>query len=213
MKSCISEAELAQRVVAELQQSGFVVYQEVSAGYGMHRADIVAVGDHRACIIETKTSFTLQLVEQGLRWQPMPVILASPSGKATHKKICASTGLGMWQIGSNTITEHVAPRPWRGSKKWIAGFVKEAQRSGEYAPAGSRGGGYYTPFRETCHRLRAIVDANPGIGLKQAIDGTKHHYSSNWSARQNLAQLIRKGVVKGIRIDEVDGVKLYPKVD
>jgi hypothetical protein len=75
------------------------------------------------------------------------------------------------------------------------------------------GGGRWTPFRDTCEQLRAVVASAPGITLKEGIAAIRHHYTSMASARGALAARIESGLVPGVRLER-DGkaVRLYPVV-
>ncbi len=66
----MTEAELAAGIVAWLQDRDWQVYQEVRPGYSGPRADIVATHGPVIWVVETKTSLSMELVGQALRWKP-----------------------------------------------------------------------------------------------------------------------------------------------
>lgn len=73
-----------------------------------------------------------------------------------------------------------------------------------HAKAGApSAGGRYTPFRDTCDQLAAVVRAVPGIALRDAIDQIRHHYGSTATARSTLPKWIEAGKVPGVEVRRV----------
>jgi len=208
-----SEAELARAVVIELQRLGFDTYEEVSFGYAYKRADIVAIQGKWAFIVETKTAFTLRLLEQARSWM-LPVLLAVPQSRNKwHGWICERLGFGLWEVHEDgEIREECAPpRVWnRRAFEDIKGRLHDEQRTGQYARAGSPGGGYFTPFQATARALVELVKERPGMTIKEAVTALDHHYASATTARACLPRLIMRGIIKGIELDDKRPMHLWP---
>lgn len=208
-KGRVPEVEIAKIVVTELQRLGFETYEEVSFGYAYKRADIVAVQGKWAFVVEVKTAFSLRLLEQARTWM-LPVLLAVPSCK--YDWICKQLGFGLWEVSENGVRERCAPpRVWnRRAFEDIKRKLHEEQRTGQYARAGEPGGGYFTPFQRTAHDLVDLVKEHPGMTMKEIMVELKHHYVSPATARACLPPLIRRGIIKGIELDDKRPMRLWP---
>lgn len=216
-----TEADIARLVVAELQRQGFATYEEVSAGYASQRADVVGVRGPLVIVVETKTTVSLALLNQLLNWRGRAhwIIGATGAGKlggAVHR-FCKSEGFGLWNVSKfdEWTQEVVAPRLHRkADTKWLRDrCIPETATGSEYAAAGSRAGGYYTPFRRTAKDLADVVRQTPGIALRDALAALTHghHYSSDKVARSSMPGCIEKGIVPGVRLErEGRALKLYP---
>jgi hypothetical protein len=218
-KDKVAETQVAAPVVAYLQDLGWDVYQEVQVTGGQ-RADIVAVRGPLLWVVEAKVSMSLQLLDQVTGWIgrasfiSIAVAKVHRDGRFAHPERHPFVDRYLRDLGISTFV--VTGRP--GSKY-------EIMNAQEYGPqtlhrktrqdsiraalhdrqksqvAGSAGGGYWTPFRQTCDDLREFVAAHPGCKMKAAIDGIKHHYSTSASARSSLSHWIAAGKVQGITID------------
>lgn len=200
-----NEADLARAVVTELQRQGFETYEEVSMGYGEHRADIVAVRGPVFCVVECKVTFGLNLLNQLMRWLGGAHLVIGAHGFAKKsvaaERMARHEGFGLWSIGAEEINERVAPRLNRAaSVRLLRLALREDHRSGEFAKAGSQGG-YWTPFRQTCRDLTAIVKEQPGIELRAALKLVKHHYANERSAVSAIPTIIKRGLLPGMTAD------------
>jgi hypothetical protein len=214
-----SEADIAKAVIAELRDQGYEVYQEVSVGYGGQRADVVGQRGSIVALVETKTSLSLKLLEQLVEWQGHAnyIIGAVPASPAIRNRAVSrflrAEGIGLWAVAVE-VSEHISPKLARRISSRITKVLAPEQRTGEYGAAGTRAGGYWTPFQATCRNLRETVAHNPGIELREALAKMAHHYVSDKSARSALPALIRRGVVQGIRLDDGDGrLRLFPAIE
>ncbi len=211
-----SEAQIAERAITELQRQGYETYQEVSTGYGGRRADIVGVRGPIIAVVECKASMSLQLLDQLCAWRGFAhyIIGAIPSGRHARcvEHFARDHGFGLWKIAFDEIAERPSPRLHRqAGTHWIRKALRPEQRTGEFAKAGTRGGGYWTPFRSTCRELASVVALRPGIELREALKVVNHHYASGKSAMSALPGLIRKGVVEGVRVDDSERhLRLFP---
>jgi len=221
----VEEKDIAAAVVEWLEQQGFEVYQEVSTGYASRRADIVAVKDDRKWIIETKTSFSLDLLEQVYQWarhKSAHRVSVAILRRCDHKRrrseerqidsvLLRHFGIGL--IHCNVyhqtsiklhidIEEMIEPAdiqvdPWFEIKPHEG--HKECAEAG--AKAGSAGGGYWTPFKQTCDNLREYMKQHDGCRIMEAVKGIEHHYSSDRSAAGNLREMIARGIVQGLKLE------------
>jgi hypothetical protein len=210
-----AEADIARKVVTELQCQGYDTYEEVSLGYGGQRADVVAVRGRLLMVVECKTSLSLRLLDQltGWRGNAHYILGAVGTGRcgSAADGFLRGNGFGLWMVCYGEIHEKVSPRLNRTiDDKCIRRALHEAQRSGAYARAGSMAGGYWTPFRETCSELLRVVKGSPGIELREALKAIQHHYATTRSAASSVPPLIRSGVIDGLEVKGVP-LRLYPK--
>lgn len=206
------ETDVARPVVAWLRDQGWEVYQEVR---GLD-ADIVAVLGRRVWIIEAKRFLSWKLISQACR----KIGFANWVSIAVPEK-CYSQNAGIvlshWGIGCLEaskslerfdVWERLKPRV---NKRPILQYVYDQldERQKTYCEAGSPGGAAWSPFKDTCERLRKLVGAHPGIALKDTIEQIEHHYSSSASARCALSHWIKLGKVKGIRAERGRVLRLF----
>ena len=204
----LSETSLAAPVVAWLRDMEWDVYQEVQVGDDI--ADIVATKGPLLYVVEVKVSLSLKLLAQAARWLRLAhyvsVALPFEIGKGRYlersfaEKYMAENGIGRITVKDSEVdVNRIDPKFHRCvESKHIRNRLNEKQKTA--LSAGSKGGGYWTPFKETCQALREFVERNPGCTMKSAIDGIKHHYSSPASARGSLAHWIRAGKVPGLSL-------------
>lgn len=206
----ISEADMAAVVVADMQRMGYETYEEVSVS---NRADIVGVRGPVLVVVECKSSLTTQLMDQLLRWEGQAHLVIAAVGKwpsSSAREFCRCKGFGIWQVGGRNIQTLLSPKLTRRIAPTLRNALHPENKSGVSLPAGSPGGGYFTPFRGTCMELRRIVKDTPGIELREALRQFAHHYASDRSAMVNLPSLIREGAVPGVRVETGKPLKLYP---
>jgi len=203
----MKETELASKVVKYLQDDKWEVYQEVkfSKYLGMPIADIVAVRNNLIWIIECKKSLTLDVMEQATGWKVPLRSVAVPYSKTRYRKNKKQKGgyigyriakdylkIGIIIVGE-FISEPVTPpilRQFYENGNRLRKLLVDEQKSGEYSLAGSKGGGYYTPYQKTIKYVKSFIKSNPGKTFKEIInyiDGNRyHHYSTPQSMKQSL---------------------------
>lgn len=219
---CVEE-DLASHVAAWIEAQGWEVYREVTIGMSMPRADLCAVSGKWLWVVECKMRFGFDVMAQALDWSRYAnaVSVAVPKGVSRNSRgrrlgeqVCRDMGLGL--ILASPLNEWcprwgvIAPRLRRTRDPKLAQALHPDQKGG---PAGTAKGGYYTPFRGTCCRLRDLVRKSPGIDAKSAIKALDHHYASDTSARAHLLRHVRNGFLDGIRIENGRPPRLYPVVD
>jgi hypothetical protein len=209
-----SEAELAAAVVAYLEHDAWDVYQEVRPFRDGGIADIVAVRGHLLWVIETKLSLSLDLLAQAEWWTSWAHLVSiaipgreqRPRSKTYHyARMCARRdGVGILDVyhrdyGPRIIEGFTQPPLHR---KALTSCLRRCLDEGHktHAPAGTKAGGIWTPFRDTCERLMRHVAENEGTTLKAAIDAIDHHYSNNQSARSSLRRWLDEGKVPGVEM-------------
>jgi hypothetical protein len=203
------ETEIGSRVVAWLREMGWTVYQEVKA----LDADIVAVLGRLGWIIECKRCLNLKVIDQALKrigWvQFVSIAIPECDRPYTFKPLFDHYGIGV------VLSNPYETREWirlRFRRQKISSFVLDnlSPRQLDYCVAGSTGGRPWSDFKDTVEKLRQLVEANPGIPLKEALTQIEHHYSSLASAKRSLAHWIERGKVSGIRSERERCLRLYP---
>lgn len=207
-----SEAQLAAVVVRWLESLGADVYAEVEHKGSI--ADIVSVRGPEVTVIETKTSWSLALVAQAMEWRRHAhrVYMAGPHSKTTWqvRRLAQELGIGMLEVGMGDpdseyrheqphVHELVASRRWNSKPVALRALLRPEHKTA--APAGHAGGGRWTPYRDTCAQILAIVTADPGISVRDCIARTRHHYATPASARGAIAKWVLAGRVPGVRIE------------
>lgn len=196
---------MAAEVMAYMTDEGYDCYPEVECAEG--RCDIVGVRPfpfmpQRKCvhIVETKTSWSLDLLEQAVRRKGYAhyVSIAAPTKPNIYfEMLCQREGIGMIRLhkhgGSELIVEaypRVRPRlnrhrPGRvfGPERVLEALHDDQKR---YAPGTTSDKGYSTAWRRTMDRAAEYVRAHPGCTARQIVDAVEHHYSRDAGARQGL---------------------------
>jgi hypothetical protein len=216
----IPETEIAARVVEWLESQYWDVYQEVA--YNGKVADIVATSGYLTWIIECKRSLSLALLEQAMIWKQYGVAhylsVATPykfhivRGGQAAIWFLRQQGIGLIYVRPYEVHQNIPAKLYRRAFTSLRKSLNDRQKT--YVKAGNADGRYWTPFQETCRTLRRFVGENPGVCLKDAINGIRHHYSSDSSARACISQYLQSGknIVKGVECRrEGKYLNLYPE--
>ena len=136
--------------------------------------------------------------------------------------LCQATGIGLLRVSvaefgdsfSSSVHEFSRPRLnrniWR--HKPLADLLREEHKT--WAPAGSKTGDRFTPWKETCRNLTAYVKLTPGCSMAEAVKKIGHHYGDDTTARSALMVWIRDGKIPGIcREREGRKVRLFPTIE
>lgn len=227
--SFVKEEDIAGIVVRYLEQQGWDVYQEVSPRHGGGRADIVALRGPLVRVVEVKTSFTAALVEQAWNWiwwahyvhvaVPSHKVTRHVPGRAVLRRFCRDNGIGIFDVREQGWREiKIGVRelePARIMRTAKADMFRDTIRPEHkyYGKAGNADNRYWTPWRDTCERWRRYIEKNPGCSLKELVEKVGHHYSSDSSAKSNMARYLRDGIVKGVVVRRGKGNRfaLFPK--
>lgn len=219
----MKETELAAKVVDWLREQHWEVYQEVQPRHSGRTADIVAVNGHLLWVIEAKNSLSLALLDQAFRWKGYAnyVSIATPRPKRHTKGEDAARlfvrhfGIGRLSIrrrSGDNVDQVVAPQLCRNRLDTLMDCLTEQHKT--YAQAGNAEGRRWTPFRNTCMELQRVVQGQPGIHLKAAMDKINHHYNSDSTARASISRYLQMNtnIVKGVRCErEGRYLRLYPQ--
>ncbi|OIQ59801.1 hypothetical protein MOTE_10570 [Moorella thermoacetica] len=201
MASKLKESDLFRPVKSWLQEKGYEVYSEVCPElYTSKRADVVALKDDTAAIVELKTSLTLELVAQGAAWQEKAncVYLAVPMrGRINHQvdRFLEKVGLGLLEVSlewDTWVRETVRPefRPVAGLD-WRQ-IVTEAHKTGP--PGGHAGGGYVTEYKLMISRVRQFVERHPdGVSIDAILQNCPTYYRHPKRSLTTALQKIEKG--------------------
>ena len=191
----MKETDLASKVVKWLSDQHWDVYQEVKFGYG-GIADIAATRAGYLWIIECKTTLTLTVIRQATRWASHFRSIAVPEGtNHDDRHFAYNLAHDYFRLGiieyraQNGIIEMDFPPIMREYHKRAKRMMRELREEHKtYLPAGSNGGGYYTPYRETMDHVKRFIRMHPGCTLKEIMDdvGNQHHYCSNATARSSI---------------------------
>lgn len=229
-----TEAQLATVAVAHLQEMGYETYEEVHLGHGP-RPDIVGLRGSIIAIVEVKRAMSLTLLNQMMYWRGQVhyvygAIGAGRIGIAVDR-LCRSEGLGLWQIENTfwnpditpdiekaTITSALDARLYRHKTAlWTLDHIREScndhNRSGSaWAKAGSKAGGYWTPFAQTRRELGRLVKKDPGRKMEEYLNDMNHHYASSNSGKASLFDLIRRGILDEFELRrEGRSLHVYPR--
>lgn len=212
----LSEEQLAQTVIAWLEDMRWDVYQEVQTRSTPGRADIVAIQNCIVWVIESKISLGLSVLEQADKWYPYAHYrsVATPHG-ASHfiYEICQWRGIGVIvRQGESFCHEQIEPSLNRKAYvKWTEALSSEHKT---YAKAGTATGRFWSPFKLTCQKIVQYVSGHEGCDLKELMAGIQHHYTSSATARQMIPHWILAGKVPGVEASK-DGKrwKFYTQRD
>jgi hypothetical protein len=211
-----TEVDLARVVVTYLRENQWDVYQEVEV-FGWV-ADIVAVNGRMVWVIETKRSLTFEVIQQAVRWGRYAhyVSIAVPevrmsSGRQFAYRVCKEFGVGALSVMSNGhVNEQVVSRL---NRKAMADRIRDRLTAAHrtYAEAGNADGRRWSPFKETCDRVRMAVERQPGVTMKELIARIETHYASTASAKSAIAYWVKHGKIDGVRC-ELEGrrLRLFP---
>lgn len=218
-----SEQVLAAKAVEILRKNGWEVYQEVPIGSA--RPDIVATRGEHLIICEVKTSFSMELLDQGAEWvqHAHNVYLVIPGShhrvNRGGRRVANRLGLDvvtLWETDLDQMyrwsnfhfrVENSNPVHLADTRRMLH------PRQKDFAAAGNNEGKFYSEFRGTCEALAVYVAEHPGCTLTAAVDAIKHHYSSKYSARAALGKWIGTGKIEGVEWRPVGSGKqfmLYP---
>jgi hypothetical protein len=155
------ETDLYPPVKRFLEAQGFTVKGEIG------ECDVLAVrGAEAPVIVELKTSFSLQLVLQGIDRQAVTdaVYLAfPPPARRQHGdvlKLCRRLGLGVLLVTGDHVEALADPAPYqpRKAKQRQTMLLKEfAHRMGDTVPGGSARGPRMTAYRQDALRCLALL--------------------------------------------------------
>lgn len=219
-----TEAQLAKWTKHSLEDAGWTVYEEVQPHQGGTIADIVATRGDRVLVVEVKRTLSLEVLGQALGWVEYAdlVAVAVPHVGArtwqSHARVFATRsaaqfGIGIYSVGYWHRQEIVSERVRCGLldaefKSKLIATLKPEHRDENWARAGTKNGKRVTDFRLTAEALSQAVKELPGQRMRTVLPKIEHHYASDRSAAQCLADCVRRNVIPTVRIS-IDGT-LWP---
>ncbi len=214
-----SEVELAKPVIQFLHQMGFDLYQEVPLGGGGPRADIVGVlGGKTVAIVECKASLSFDVIAQAKQWDAHWRFVAVPDlkggasdGRRLALDFCASLGIGVIQVRTDGQVIRVAHYPALRRRANVGRLLAQLRPEHKTFAAAGSSGRYWSPWRDSVHRLVGAVKDKPGMPLQELLAQVKHHWGSAASARGCVARQIEGGIIKDLRmVREGKKLLIYP---
>lgn len=218
----MAESDLAPAATQYLRDLGCDVYHEV-VFFGK-RADLVGLRRSRegatiVHVVELKTSLGFAVFDQAIDWHGLAhfVAVGAPQGKMygagrTCRDLADRWGIGVLRLSQSKYepyNQECAPRLHRCVRpeyveRWVAACVPQIAADQATVTAGSKGGGYWTPFRATLNEIERYLqdsqhpERRDGVLLKVLVDGIRHHYANSQSARGALAKWLDRGQLPGV---------------
>ncbi len=171
------ETELYLPVKRFLERQGYEVKSEIC------ECDVLAVrGQEPPVIVELKTSFSLQLLLQGIDRQSVTdhVYLAVPEPKQSLSKdvqrLCKRLGLGLLTVNGEWVEAYLDPAPYQPRKypKRKAALLKEFQRRvGDPNSGGSSKRPLVTAYRQDALRCVKFLKTSGPSRISDITTQTK----------------------------------------
>jgi hypothetical protein len=196
----VSEVVIARVVTAYLRELGWACYFEVALGG--HRADIVARQGPLTWVVETKTAFSLAVLEQAEGWTGFAnyVSVAVPHTRNRFGlRVARHFGIGVLFVGEK-VTEQVGPVLRRQISEVLRKSLAPEHQT--WCEPGTQGG-HYSPFAATVRAVHDALRGRPeGMTMREIVDSIEHHYNSDSTARSTLPRWIRAGHIRNVREDD-----------
>lgn len=215
----MTEADLAARLVAWLEAAGWDVYQEVECWGGL--ADIVAVRDRRAWLIECKLVMGFDVVAQADRHigtahyvsvaVPRRRSYSGARGRRLARDLLRWRGIGLLELPARDygepgqVVEKVAPRLQRRLAHDVRLKLRPEQKT--HARAGTNRGGQWTPWQANLREIRSYVAAHPGTTLKELATELRTDYVTGPGKASNVGRWVERQDVPGVTLRR-DGRRL-----
>jgi hypothetical protein len=183
----MQEQELFDPVKKWLEERGYEVYAEVELPYG--RADVVATHGAVKCVVEMKTSLTMELIDQAYRWLHLAhyVYIAVPRRKKPIPLIVRNL-LREKRIGILTVcpryygVNHQMParfnRPTLKGVKWFNwdNYLYEEQKT--WVKGGTNNGGHVTPYKLTIKKIQEyLYRRRDWKSIREILEHCETHYA------------------------------------
>lgn len=196
----MKETDLFQPVKDFFEASGYTVYAEVECGPG--RADVVAVNGPVSVVVEMKTTLSLEVFLQALRWKGFAnfVYIAVPKPKRAHGRdvddLLHREGIGLLYVdgfreGLPSAEPERYPRPkfMRRISLALMRALKEEHKT--WAAGGSDRGGHVTDYKLMVERvkryLQGVRNWDGWAPLSLILEHCETHYAN---PKQSLAKAL-----------------------
>jgi len=210
-----SERDVAAIMIQGLRDEGWQVWQEVQGPYQLDSiADIMAIRDKLVWVVEVKKSMSLALIEQANQWKWRTHFVSvcvmdtkgESKGRRIASKILKDLGIGLFEIQPEydepygRIRENIQPALNRNPSKTCIKYFRDLDPVlQDFAEAGGKGSGHWTPFADTVAQLQAYIIKNPDCTFREAMEAINHHYASHSTARSSISKWLDLGKVKGLK--------------
>lgn len=198
------EIDLAAKIVGWLNEQHWDVYQEVQFGYGGCVADIVAVRNKILWIIETKTRYGFDVLEQATRWAVHYRSIGIPSSRNNRDYGVAKWyyRVGVIEVSDYGIEEIIKPPLFAKNHNVATRYLSQlTELHKTFALAGSRNG-HLTPYRQTMIDVQKFIMGHSGCTVKDIFTGLgRMHYSSATSFKGNLIKALMDFEKDWCRVD------------
>jgi hypothetical protein len=195
----VKENEMYKYVKELLEGIGYDVYAEVEVNSwgGSGRADVIGYQKPAVCIVEMKTSLSMELIEQAYKWKRFGhyIYIAIPKRKKQIPTfVCnmlSSMGIGIIEVGDRVWGTRIVlkakfNRPYKNTK-WDDVLKPEHQT---WLEGGSSGGGYVTNYKLTIDRVKRYLKMKRGwVSMNELLDHCETHYSN---PKNSLAKALRE---------------------
>jgi hypothetical protein len=192
-----SEAELAEVLIEHLEVEGWEVFKEVGSRGSF--IDIVARNDDDVMVIETKTSFTMAVIEQVWhnRTSGHYLYVGVPYGTGPDQhswmwEKLKESGIGIFWVATGIVGTRQVHTRLAATRRPTVGrdlVLHEGQKASIAGGAG--GANRCTPFSMTRDAFTAWVQEHPGGYVREAAKVIKHHYGAPEAATSAISGWLR----------------------
>lgn len=174
-----------------------VIDQAIAWSYYAHYASVAVP------VKKNHIYYKSNIDSEVLRWKGLGLLICSKP--SDHYEGCFIDGVYSSKKTGIDITRsvHELMRP-KLMRKALSHYLRDVLTEDHktFCAAGSSGGGHYTPFKATCREIIKAVSNKPGITMKELLNTIDTHYQTTATARSCIFNYLRKGIIKGIRLDE-----------
>jgi len=204
----MKETELAEQMIKILDDGDFEIFQEVQIyeGIGSPVVDIVAKQGNILWSIETKTSFSMDVLAQAFwnkRYFHYSSVCISHKNDSKARqfafRVASKFGIGVFVIWPDGASREIEKAKF--NRKAFTSQIKLNEQQKTYAKAGNNNGSRWSPFQQTKENLIRYVTKNEGDRLSSLVAEISHHYNTPSTAAGCIRQWINNGVIKELRID------------
>lgn len=196
-KPKMKETEIGEVIVAWLLESHWDVYQEVQFSRLGGVADIVAVRHGIIWIIETKVSYTMDVLQQASRWMAHYRSVGVPQCLDRFGRDYGVAEryyrVGVLEVSpGKKVDEKVDAPVITNNHKWAKRLMENLTEDHKtFAKAGSPAGSHLTPYKSTMMAIRKVVENNPGCTIKFLYEQLgSMHYSSKESFKGSVSKCL-----------------------
>ena len=213
----LTEADVALKAEAWLRDEGFDIYREVQRADAFSRADLVGLRGGATHVIECKTRLSLDVIEQAHGWTDKSeqvsvcVVSRARGSDRLPTVVLRNLGIGLLELHPMGGLDYAkvrmrVPARWhrvRRDERHVRALLRpEHKRMGE---AGTKRGGYVTPFRLWMVAVAEYVAAHPGATVREICDALPHGYATVRSARQCTWDAVARGLCPGVAVNDDGG--------